>query len=359
MEKLTAPALATLVISGMLAVPGFGQTATPPYELQVFANAPQGLSAPDSIAVLGDHVFVGYGDGHLPDGSDGLNSQVVEFAKDGSVVHVYTVPGHSDGLKVDPSTHLLWALQNEDANANLVIINPETHHQKLYTFGPTQHGGGYDDLVFRGCKVYISASNPANNPNLGPAIVSATLEGNTVDVKPVLAGNASAIDVTTDGLVTLNLQDPDSMTLDPEGNLVLDSQGDHLLIIVSHPGASDQRVVQLPLTALTPTGIVAPIEVDDTAFVTSSEGFILFADKGLNTVFRLNKKAFAPGAAYTAADGGPFVGTIDLTTGFITPIVTGLMNPGGLVFVDTSKHDRDGSREEDRDSCRDRDGDSH
>ncbi len=76
-------------------------------------------------------------------------------------------------------------------------------------------------------------------------------------------------------------------------------------------------------------------------------------------MFALKKKAFAPGVAYTAADGGPFVGTMDLTTGFITPIVTGLKNPGGLVFVDTSKHDRDGSREEDRDSCRDRDGDSH
>jgi hypothetical protein len=361
MKKLTAPvsALATLMISGVLTVPVFGQSATAPYELKVFANAPQGLTAPDSIAVLGDHVFVGYGDGHLPDGSDQLNSQIVEFAADGSVVHIYTVPGHSDGLKVDPSTHLLWALQNEDANANLVIINPETHHQKLYTFGPTQHGGGYDDLVFRGCKAYISASNPANSPNLGPAIVSATLEGNTVDVKPVLAGNASATDVTSDRPVTLNLQDPDSMTLDPEGNLVLDSQADHLLIIVSNPGASNQRVVQLRLTALTPAGMVAPMEVDDTAFVTSSEGFILFADKGLNAVFALKKKAFAPGAAYTAADGGPFVGTIDLTTGFITPIVTGLKNPGGLVFVDTSKNDRDGSREEDRDSCRDRDWDSH
>ena len=37
---------------------------------------------------------------------------------------------------------------------------------------------------------------------------------------------------------------------------------------------------------------------------------------------------------------GPFVGTIDMTTGIITPIVTGLSNPGGLVFVDTSKHSR-------------------
>jgi hypothetical protein len=361
MKKLTTPvsALATLMISSMLAAPIFGQTATAPYQLTVFANAPQGLTAPDSIAVLVDHVFVGYGDGHLPDGSDNLNSQIVEFAKDGSVVHIYTVPGHSDGLKVDPATHLLWALQNEDANANLVIINPETHHQKLYTFGPTQHGGGYDDIVFRGCKVYISASNPANSPNAGPAVVSATLEGNTVDVKPVLAGDAGAIDISKDTTVTLNLQDPDSMTLDPEGNLVLDSQADHQLIIVSNPGTASQRVVQLPLTALTATGTVAPMEVDDTAFVTSSEGFILFADKGLNKVFALKKNAFAPGAAYTAADGGPFVGTIDLTTGFITPIVTGLKNPGGVVFVDTSKHESDGSRDEDRDSCHDRERDSH
>jgi hypothetical protein len=178
-------------------------------------------------------------------------------------------------------------------------------------------------------------------------------------VKPVLAGDASAIDITKDTTVTLNLQDPDSMTLDPEGNLVLDSQGDHQLVIVSNPGKSSQRVVQLPLTALTATGTVAPMEVDDSAFVTSSEGFILFADKGLNKVFALKKNAFAPGAAYTAADGGPFVGTIDLTTGFITPIVTGLKNPGGVVFVDTSKHDRDGSRDEDRDSCHDLEGDSH
>ena len=361
MKKLVAPifAVAALTLSGVTAVPAFGQTATPPYQLTVFATAPNGLSAPDSIAVLGDHVFVGYGDGHLPDGSDGLNSQIVEFSKGGAVLHTYTVPGHSDGLKVDPSTHLLWAIQNEDANANIVIINPETHDQKLYTFGPTLHGGGYDDLVFRGCKVYVSASNPANNPNTGPGIVSVRLRGNTVDIEPVLAGTASATDIPTDATIQLNLQDPDSMTLDPQGNIVLDSQGDQELIIVSNPGTSKQNVLHLPLTYLQPGVGLTPVEVDDTAFVTSTEGFILFADKKLNTVYALKKKAFAPGAAYTAADGGPFVGTIDLTTGIITPIVTGLGNPGGLVFVDTSKHDGDDHRDEEGDSCRDRDWHSH
>jgi hypothetical protein len=356
MKKLPLPllSLATLMLFGTFALPVFGQTATAPYQLTVFAKAPAGLSAPDSIAVLHDHVFVGYGDGHLPDGSDGLSSQIVEYRMDGSIVYTYTVPGHSDGLKIDPSTHLLWSLQNEDANANLVIINPETHEQKLYTFGPTLHGGGYDDMVFRGCKVYASASNPANNPNTGPAIVSIRLNGSAVDIEPVLAGEASAIDIPSDSTVQLNLQDPDSMTLDPLGNIVLDSQGDQQLIILSHPGEPNQRALRLPLSYLTSSGPI-PVETDDTTFVTSSQGFLLIADKKLNTVFTLSKNAFAPGTAYTAADGGSFIGTVDLTTGVVTPIVTGLGNPGGLVFVDTSEHNADDSRESDRRSCRNRD----
>lgn len=327
--------------------------AIAPYTLSVFAAAPHGLSAPDSIAVLRGQVFVGYGDNHAPDGSDGLSSQVVEYTADGQIVHTYTVKGHNDGLKVDPFTERLWALQNEDANPNLVIIDPRSHQQtQPYMFSATPHGGGYDDLVFRGCSVYVSASNPANNPNTEPAIVSVRLQDGIVQVEPLLAGNASAIDVPTDATVKLNLQDPDSMTLDPLGNIVLDSQADQELITVSHPGAKDQRVLRLPLSYLS-AGTPTRVEVDDTAFATSSEGFILFADKGLNKVFVLQRKAFAPMQAYTAADGGPFVGTLDMTSGVITPVVTGLSGPGGLVFVDTSAHaaDRD-SHGGDEQRCR-------
>jgi len=64
-------AMATIISSGIAALPALGQTAVPPYQLSVFAAAPTGLTAPDSIAVLRDHVFVGYGDGNKPDGSDG------------------------------------------------------------------------------------------------------------------------------------------------------------------------------------------------------------------------------------------------------------------------------------------------
>jgi len=309
--------------------------AAPSYTLSVFAAAPSGLSAPDSVVVFDDHVFVGYGDGHAPDGSDGLNSQVVEFTLQGRQVHTFTVHGHSDGLKVNPYTHELWALQNEDANPNLVIIDPRSGAQREYIFGPTPHGGGYDDMAFRDCKAFISASNPANNPNIAPAIVSARIDGGMVNVAPVLMGNAKAIDIPTGQSVALNLQDPDSMTLNPLGDIVLDSQADQELIIVSHPATPLQQVLRLPLSYQGPNGLTR-VETDDTVFVTSTQGYILFADKNLNELFKVSRAAFSPGQAYTAADGGPFVGAVDVTSGVITPIVTGLGDPGGMQFVDTS-----------------------
>src|SRR5258708_38609137 len=78
------------------------------------------------VALRNGHVIEASQHGHLrslgskhshlhrePDGSDGKNSQVVEFSMDGTVLHIDTVPGHSDGLKLDPITKRLWALQNE------------------------------------------------------------------------------------------------------------------------------------------------------------------------------------------------------------------------------------------------------
>ena len=185
--------------------------------------------------------------------------------------------------------------------------------------------------------MFISASNPANNPNTGPAIVKVRLQGHMAEVSPVLSGTANAIDSTTGMSDQLNLQDPDSMTLDPFGDIVLDSQGDQQLIIVTNPGTGEQQAIKVPLSFQTGSGLQM-VETDDTNFATSSQGFILFADKVLNTVFVLQKTVFAPGEAYTAADGGPFVGTVDLSSGVITPVVTGLGDPGGLVFVDASRH---------------------
>jgi hypothetical protein len=146
--------------------------ATAPYSVTTFAAAPMGLSAPDSVTFSSTNVFVGYGNGGMPDGSGGAMSNVVEYDFKGNLIDNFTIVGHNDGLRFNPMTNELWALQNEDGNANLSIINLKTRKQTIYQLGTGAHGGGYDDIDFNGKSVYVSASAPTINPNTAPAIVS-------------------------------------------------------------------------------------------------------------------------------------------------------------------------------------------
>ena len=43
------------------------------------------------------------------------------------VQKTYSIPGLVDGLKFNPVTGMVWALQNNDGNATLSIINPTTN----------------------------------------------------------------------------------------------------------------------------------------------------------------------------------------------------------------------------------------
>ena len=302
-------------------------TAVPPYTVSVFATSVANVYfQPDSIAVLDDHIYIGFGNGAAPDGSDGKSSTIVEYDRNGNVITTYSVKGHNDGLKVNPETKELWAMQNEDANPNLVIINPVSKAMTVYTFGPTPHGGGYDDIAFRGKDVFLSASNPQFNPNTAPAIVRASIQGSMVNVSPVLMGNAVATDVPTDTPVTLNLQDPDSMRFDRLGDLVLDSQADGELIIVHHPGAIDQTAYHL---ALTENG--ASTQIDDTVFAWGSHGVVLVSDRDGETVYSISKDIFSPYAAYSATPTA--VGRLDPDTGVITDVVTGMVSPHGMAFL--------------------------
>jgi hypothetical protein len=314
---------------------------SPPYTLSTFAQSAGVYSDPDSVTFNDKDIFVGYGNGGAPDGSGGAMSTIVEYDMTGTVVTTFTVVGHNDGLRINPADGSLWAIQNEDANANLVVIDLKSGKQTVTQFpSPAPHGGGYDDVVFTKGATFVSASNPANNPNTGPAVVSVDVDGKTLKVAPVLNGNASAINVLTGATVTLNLQDPDSMILDPFGELILDSQADGEEIVVQFPGQSCQSAFVVPLTYPTGVETVPNLMADDTAFATSNAGFIIFADKKLQTVYKITAPYFVIGAAYTAFQDNTgtfgFVGKTDLTTGVSTPIITGLSNPAGVAFVPSS-----------------------
>jgi len=319
--------------------------ATPPYTLKVFATAPRGTSQPDSNVQWGDHIIVGFENGVAKDGTDGKSSTIVQFSLSGKVERTFSVPGHNDGLRVVGDDDL-WAVQNEDANPNLVAIELHSGAKKQYKFPPTPHGGGYDDMVVKNGEVFMTASNPnldtAGN-NVFPALVRASLSGSSVLVEPVLDGNASATDIPSGAPVTLNLTDPDSLTIDPRGNILLDSQADSELVFIRHPFTDEQKVGLLKLTSPVTGPMNATITVDDTAFAPDPKAFLLITDVNAGVIYRLDAGTFGfePGTAYSASDTLGLLGTLNLDNGLVTPVVTGFGSARGLLFV-SRDGDKDG-----------------
>lgn len=361
-----------------IAVPAAVQ-AIPGYTVSVFAQAP-GKSPnppvcdstspgcytnPDSIVQLGtgstSTIFIGYGDKVQPGGpisttnpATGTN-QIVQYDLNGNQLKTYTVPGHNDGLMVYDS-HTIWAMSNEDANPTLVVIDTTAGTEKTYTADATPaHGGGLDDMQMIGGKVFTSASNPSLDPQTNlydkPAIYTLTLNanGSTYHLTPVMMGDAtahvinpSAAGVTVDasGNAMLGnplvpnsstnnpggLQDPDSMAIDASGNLVLDSQADSELVFVSNPGTANQAVSELFLSLYT-----NPWPVDDTRWAPASSQAMLVTDKAGLIYMIKAASGFASGSMYSAGQGT--VLQDDATTGDMTPIVTGMNSPHGMLFV--------------------------
>jgi len=329
-------ALALLLPAAAVAAPLPTPVPSPGFIITVFAGPLAGSTAPDSIAVVGKHVWVAYGNNGNPDGSKGAKSQIVEYNAAGKVKRNLTVTGHNDGLRLDPTTHQLWALQNEDANPNLVVIDPITGFTVQYTFAAKPpHGGGYDDMVFTNGAVYISASNPtldAKGNSIGPAIVRATLvaASHTVEVTPVVSGTPNAVNIPFGTVSQLNLTDPDSMILTPSGEVLLDDQADGQLVFVS----------TVPLRVLP---LLGTVKVDDTVFAKSRHGVLLVADRDANTIYAVTTPVWPLDAAFSAAAAVPatkttaafpaYVGELDLTSGAVVPVVTNLVSPHGMAFI--------------------------
>jgi hypothetical protein len=340
---LRATSLTAVLTSALLVLVPFAAVAqvvaAAPYTATIFATSPPSTSQPDSIVVWRDRVIVGFANGVAKDGSDHKFSTIVEFSLSAQVLRTFSVPGHNDGLRL-VGDDKLWALQNEDGNPNLVVIDLESGQPSPYNFAATPHGGGYDDMVVVDGHVYLTASNPTLNTqgiNVFPALVRATLWKNNVMLEPVLSGNANAIDIPSGGLVTLNLTDPDSMSVDPLGNIVLDSQADSELVFVRHVGTPSQEVGRLEITSSATGPGGATITLDDTAFVpkSASGSYLLVTDLGAGVIYRIDRATFGfePGQAYSASDTLGLVGTLNLDDGTVTPVITGMSSARGLVFV--------------------------
>jgi hypothetical protein len=307
------------------------------YAIKLFATGTASYFNPDSIEVVGNYVFIDYQNNTAKDCTDGKSSTIVEYTMNGAVVATFTILGHSDGMRLNPSTHLLWVTSCEDANPRIVTLDPSNGVITPYVFPPTPHGGGYDDVGFINGKAFIAASNPTLNSvgvNTAPAVDEITLTNGQVVLTPILNGNATATDLVTNQQVTLNLTDPDSLAVDSQGNLVLVDQADAQLIFLHNPGTAQQTVSRLGIGT----------QVDDTIWIpaaqtVSNHSRMVIVDSAQNAIYTvtIHKTGFTPGTVYTEApsDSGVagFVGILHLTTGTITPVIIDLTSPTGLAFI--------------------------
>ena len=309
-----------------------GLAALPGYSVTLFTRRPANYTAPDAVVVDGNHVFIDYQNVAAKDCTDTNSSTIIEYTMNGSQVKTFSVAGHSDGMRVDPSTGLMWVSSCEDGNAKFFTIDINSGTITPYTFPPSPHGGGYDDICFVNGMAFIAASNPNVNSagvNIYPAIDKMTLSNGKVNLTPVLMGNATAMDLTTNKPTTLNEIDPDSMTVDSKGQLVLVNQAGNELVFLKNPGTPQQQVSRVPVGDA----------LDDTVWATSTSGRLLVSDSSGNTVW-ISVPQFTPGTVYTEApsDSGTagFVGVVDLSTGIVTPVVIGFGSPSGMLFVPNS-----------------------
>jgi sugar lactone lactonase YvrE len=154
-----------------------------------------------------------------------------------------------------------------------------------------------------------------------PTIVAAS----TKNYKSLVERDTRATDLVAKAPVTLNEVDPDSMTVDLAGELVLIDQGGSEIVTIGNPGTAQQQVSRIPVGT----------QLDDTVWAPASAGSLYVTDASQNRTYVVSG-TFTAGTVFTEApnDSGvsSFLATVDLTTGFITPFAVGFGKPTGMVW---------------------------
>ncbi len=320
---------------------GLVQTSVP----GVSTPAPM-VSAPDDIAVSGGNVFIGWGNNVASDGGDGGLSTLAEYTSTGTLEKTFNIQGHLEGIAVDPATGLVYTDENEDGNSALTVVNTSTGGQTRYGYpNPAPHGGGFDGLQIINGTLYASGSNPDNGGDVAgqangqvnshPVIYQVSMDPNsypqTATVSGVVWGNDPITGSTTGA--TLNVFDPDSLDQTPAGQLLLSNESGAQLTLVTNPASAASRSIASISLFNTANGN-APANTDETGFATSTKGTLLFADVKAGIVYALTANAgFSVNQAYSSDKTFKSLDALNLSTGALTPIVSGLGGPAGVAFI--------------------------
>lgn len=325
-------ALKSIATAALLAAFGSSAHADPQItHISVFAGgAAVNGTAPDSITTGNGSVWVEYGNNADSTGLSGSSTIVQYNERTGAIQFQYSIAGSVDGLKIDPVTGLVWALQNQDGNATLSLINPITHTvsgplryaSPPYIYGATS-ARGYDDVAFLGDRVFLSYTNPMNPTD---PILQELNQGHNP------TGTLTTTNILT-AQQTGTLPDTDSLKSTPNGSLVLTAEGDGpgsgstgLFTLISHPGTPSETATNVVVTDGKGNNIEG---MDDVVFPGATAGTIYAADTNANLIYAISLADLDPNAPIASLGSFNELGIVDLTTGVATPLVTGADLPDG------------------------------
>jgi predicted secreted protein len=308
--------------------------------VKTFAAAPKGTSAPDSITIENGTIFVEYGNGADSTGAGG-SSTIIQYDKAGHIEPSYTIAGSVDGLKFNPYTGQIWALQNQDGNSTLTLIDPVSHKVTgPLSFANPSATRGYDDVVFEGNKVFLSYTNPngAGDPTL-VELVNGDRPNGLLLTSTILTDGATGFDTVTGQIEAVPQSDPDSLKTAPNGDLLLTSGADGTIIDIQNPGTPNQAVAFTTIQNI-PAASIGNAGLDDVIKPSATAGTFYLTDTKTNKVFSFHATGLNTNDYYASVGSLKAFGQIDPTTGVFTPLVTaanaGDMNfaaPHGVVFV--------------------------
>lgn len=311
---------------GLLFIPDKNAPPAPQItSIRTFQAPSDGSNAPDSVTIAGHSVFVEYGNGADPTGAGG-SSTIVQYDKHGRIEFSYSISGSVDGLKYNPVTGEIWALQNQDGNPSLTLIDPKTHTVSAPLFyANSSDARGYDDVVFKGDKVFLSYTNPANS---GDPVLVELVNGDrptgTLTTKAILDFGVTGLDTVTRKVETVPLNDPDSLKLAPNGDLLLSSGDDGAIIDVKNPGTAQQSVSFTPIA-----GVAAGhAGLDDVIKPNATSGTFTLTDTATDKVFSFHVTGLNTSDYYASVGSLKAFGQVDPTTGAFTALLSADNAPG-------------------------------
>jgi hypothetical protein len=228
----------------------------------------------------------------------------------------------------------VWALQNNDGNSTLTTINPATKATTLYTYGNTYTNSasrGFDDVQFPNGNTFLSETNPASPTD--PVVVRLTSNlSSPLQIAGILNSQFTGINMATGQTMSDTITDSDSLILRPNGDLVLTGEADQQVVFIHNAGLANQSESFLHL--LGTNGLAISGNPDDTAFPTATSGYFFLTDTGADKVYKIFATGLSTNDVFV--DVGTEFGELNLSTGVVTPILSGLVSPHGLEFVAAS-----------------------